>query len=331
MQKVILSILLACVGLSAQSRTWQPDSLAGYENSTITRSDSQPCTVIRKLSNCNNSKAVLYIHGYNDYFFQKEMGDRFVDSCYNFYAVDLHRYGRSIRKGITPYQAKKIDEYYEDIDSVLAIMKADGITSIALLGHSTGGLIAASYMNASPDSTINVLMLNSPFLQWNMGGFMRKVAVPGVSGIGKLFPNIAISQGDDTSYGESLLKAYHGEWNYNVEWKTLHPRKVTSGWIRMISQAQKKLRKNSNIAVPILLMHSAISVTGSKWTELHQKGDAVLNVDDISTIGNTLGNDVTEVSVYGGLHDLVLSSPKVREKVYNSIFEWLQRYLQPER
>jgi alpha-beta hydrolase superfamily lysophospholipase len=99
----------------------------------------------------------------------------------------------------------------------------------------------------------------------------------------------------------------------------------------MISQAQKKLRKNSNIAVPILLMHSAISVTGSKWTELHQKGDAVLNVDDISTIGNTLGNDVTEVSVYGGLHDLVLSSPKVREKVYNSIFEWLQRYLQPER
>ena len=32
--------------------------------------------------------------GFNDYFFQAEMGRQFADSGYNFYAVDLRRYGR---------------------------------------------------------------------------------------------------------------------------------------------------------------------------------------------------------------------------------------------
>lgn len=41
-------------------------------------------TVIRKKSPCGSDRVVLYVHGYNDYFFQKEMGDRFVVSCYNF-------------------------------------------------------------------------------------------------------------------------------------------------------------------------------------------------------------------------------------------------------
>jgi alpha-beta hydrolase superfamily lysophospholipase len=74
-------------------------------------------------------------------------------------------------------------------------------------------------------------------------------------------------------------------------------------------------------------MHSAMSVNDSKWTELHQKADAVLNVDDICNQGSALGPDVTDVKIYGGMHDLILSEPKVREEVYNSIFEWLHRHL----
>lgn len=328
MRSICSLILIVCIGLGLHARQWQPDSLAGYEQATIIRaSDNLPCTVVRKRSACQSRKAVLYVHGYNDYFFQREMGDSFVDSCYNFYAVDLHGYGRSIRPKQVPYQARKVAEYYEDIDSVLAVMRADGIKDVALLGHSTGGLITSSYMAFQPDSIVSVLLLNSPFLEWNMGKFMRKCAIPAVSRVGRLFPKMAISQGNSTAYGESLLKAYHGEWDYNVEWKTLYPRKVTAGWLNMISQAQKQLRNdNPGIAVPILLMHSSQSFDGDDWTEQHQKADAVLNVNDISKIGRTLGPDVTELTVYGGMHDLILSSPKVREMVYASIFDWLGRY-----
>lgn len=318
---------LLCATICAQAYDWQPDSLTGYEKATIIRSDGNQCTVIRKQAS-KRDVAVLYVHGYNDYFFQKEMGDRFVDSCYNFYAVDLHGYGRSIRHGEVPYQAKSVSEYYEDIDSALAVMRNDGVKEVALMGHSNGGLITASFLNDKPDAIVKVLILNSPFLEWNMSGAMRKVAIPGVARLGRLFPNMSVSQGNSTAYGESLLSAYHGEWNYNVEWKTMHPRKVTAGWIRMIRDAQKRLRKNKgNLNLPILLMHSAMSVNDSKWTELHQKADAVLNVDDICNQGSALGPDVTDVKIYGGMHDLILSEPKVREEVYNSIFEWLHRHL----
>ena len=44
------------------------------------------------------SKAsVLYIHGFNDYFFQRELAQKMDSAGYSFYAIDLHKYGRSHR------------------------------------------------------------------------------------------------------------------------------------------------------------------------------------------------------------------------------------------
>ena len=78
---------------------WHPDILPGYEARYVNQGEAfdGPCrsTIVRKLCGKGSRKAFLYIHGFNDYFFQKEMGERFVDSGFNFYAVDLRRYGRS--------------------------------------------------------------------------------------------------------------------------------------------------------------------------------------------------------------------------------------------
>ena len=324
---MVLALVLA---LSALCREWSADILGdGYEATTIDQGKDYSGNVVsmvaRKLDECGNHRGVLYVHGYNDYFFQKEMGDRFVDSCYNFYAVDLRKYGRSLRDGQRPYEARDVKEYYADIDSALRVMAEDGIDDVTLIGHSTGGLVASSYMNANPSPMVRRVVLNSPFLEWNMGGFMRKVALPTVSAMGKLFPKLSISQGNSTAYGESLLMDYHGEWTYDTDWKTLKPRKVTAGWLRMISNAQKNLKKKSDIKVPVLLMHSDHSVSGDKYTPDFQAGDAVLNVDDISRIGKTLGGDVTEVTIPDGLHDLILSAPEPREKTYRAIFDWLDK------
>lgn len=309
---------------------WQPDILGnGYQMRYVDQgtdySGKVRSTVVRKLSPCGGEKAVLYVHGYNDYFFQKEMGDRFVDSCYHFYAVDLRKYGRSIISDKNMFEARNINEYYADIDSALAIMKADGIRDVKLMGHSTGGLITSSYMAEQPDSIVSALILNSPFLDWNKSAFMRKALIPLVSGVGKILPRISISNGNSTAYGESLLADHHGEWTYNTDWKTLYPRKVTSGWIRAIERAQAKLRKGNVINVPVLLMHSDKSVNGDEWTEDFQHGDAVLNVEHISKYGKKLGQDVEEAIIPDGLHDLILSAPQPREKAYNAIFNFLSR------
>jgi alpha-beta hydrolase superfamily lysophospholipase len=329
MKHACFLIAAMLIAVSGWCRQWSTDVLGdGYEATTINQgrdySGDVVSTVVRKRADkCNTDRAILYIHGYNDYFFQSQMGDRFVDSCYNFYAVDLRKYGRSLRDGQRPYEARDISEYYADIDSALRVMAEDGIKDVTLMGHSTGGLVASSYMNANPSPMIERVILNSPFLEWNMGGFMKNVAVPVVSWMGGIFPDWSISQGDNTAYAESLLKDYHGEWTFNTDWKTVHPRKVTAGWLEMISDAQKNLKKNSLIKVPVLLMHSDHSVSGSEYSEAFQRGDAVLNVEDISRIGRRLGPYVTEVTITDGLHDLVLSAPAVREDAYRQMFDWL--------
>ena len=71
-------------------------------------------------------------------------------------------------------------------------------------------------------------------------------------------------------------------------------------------------------------MHSDNSVSGSCWSEAFNHGDAVLDVDDISKYGKRLGDDVTEVTVAGGLHDLILSKPEVRLFVYWRMFAWFE-------
>lgn len=330
---LLMAMCITLCGTAITTNTeWIPDRfLAGYEETTVRQpsdySGDVVCTVVRKLASDSTEVAVLYVHGYNDYFFQAQEGDRFVEHGYDFYAVDLRKYGRSLLNGQTPYEARKISEYYADINAALDIIRASGVKEVVLMGHSTGGLVVASYMNNRPQTIVKAVILNSPFLDWNMSWFMRKILIPIVTWVGGWWPKLSISQGDGTAYAESLLKRFHGEWDYDTNLKTIHPRKVTAGWIRAISKAQQALRKKSDIRVPVLLMRSDNSVNDEKWSARHQHGDAVLNVEHISAIGRKLGPQVTEDVVEGGLHDLALSAPAVRNRFYADIFAWLDQVL----
>lgn len=329
---ILLALLLAPLFIS-----WVPDPLLGkegYEVETVRQPDDYSgkvvSTVIRRLpAGKKPRKAVLYVHGYNDYFFQDSMGREFNDSGYGFYAVDLRKYGRSLLPGQRRYEARDMSEYFADIDSAVARMRRDGVTDIMLMGHSTGGLVTSLYMEDKPAPEIKALVLNSPFLDWNFKGFMRKVMIPLAASAGRWFPGISIPQGDDSAYGESLLKSKHGEWEFDTTLKLLHPAPVTTGWIRAIDQGQKRLMKNGRaIKVPILLMHSRRSVHPQGWGPEAMSGDAVLDVDSISARGRRLGYNLTEATVDSGLHDLVLSSPRIRRAVYKTIFRFMEK--QPE-
>lgn len=271
-------------------------------------------------------RGVLYVHGFNDYFFQSAMARRFADSLYRFYAVDLRKYGRSMQPWDHPFQLRNIAEYFPDIDAAVHIMTHEGVDTIILMGHSTGGLTTACYMNHRPDTAIRALILNSPFLDWNLSPMLERVGVPVVSAIGEWLPDMKISQGASTTYSHSLLKKYDGEWTYDTTLKFIQSPDVTAGWINAITEAQRSLRDGrSHIDVPVLLLHSDASAPEGATMQQAQRSDAVLDVADIDRYGRQLGPDVTVDTIPGGMHDLVLSAPAVRTLVYADIFTWLRR------
>lgn len=308
---------------------WHPDILPGYESRYVNQGIAfdGPCrsTIIRKLSKQAARRAIPYVHGFNDYFFQSEMGERFVDSGYNFYAVDLRRYGRSKLPWQYPYDIRNQKEYFNDIDSALAQIRRDGNT---LSGHSTGGLTVLLYAaERGRDIEVDRVVTNSPFLDWNYSAFMRKVAIPMVAGLSRILPESKVTQSHCDGYAESLLKEYHGQWTYDTDWKMIYSPPVTFQWIRSIDHAHSLLqKKRRDIAVPVLVMHSSRKISGCDWTPEFQTGDCVLDPAMIARIGNTLGSTREVATIDSGIHDLILSEPLPREAAYDTIFTFLRKY-----
>lgn len=323
----LLCVLCVAFGYAGE---WKKDILGGdYKTKRFDMPDDYSgkvvTTVIKRKSSEPSTRAVLYIHGYNDYFFQKEMGDEFAERGYNFYAVDLRKYGRSILDGQRKFDVRKLDEYFADINTALNVMKSDGNVEIILMGHSTGGLTAAYYMveRGSDCSLIKALVLNSPFLDMNLSDSQEKYLLPLLSTVSGVVPKISIEQNSNDAYSQSLLKKYHGEWDYDTEWKMPLSPPVTVGWLGAVHKAQMKLQKGAAIPVPVLLMRSDKSVSGTEWKESFNKGDCVLDVNEISTYGRKLGKHVQELVVKEGLHDLMLSRKPVRLALYDYLFNWL--------
>lgn len=311
---------------------WHADILKGYEARYVDQGMAfdGPCrsTIVRRLNPEGSKKAFLYIHGFNDYFFQAEMGERFVDSGYNFYAVDLRRYGRSLEPWQYPFNVRDMREYFNDIDSALVQIRRDGNTDITLGGHSTGGL-TVSFMAAERGDKVGVdrVVTDSPFLEWNFNAAYRNFLIPLVSFWGRIAPSQKIKQSHCDGYAYSLLKEYHGEWTYDTTWKMIYSPPVTASWIHAINNSQGKLRrKGKNIKVPILVMHSSRKVDGCSWTPAFQHGDAVLDPVMLQKRAMKMGHNPVVATIDSGLHDLILSAKPVRDAAYDTIFHFIRTH-----
>lgn len=307
------------------SDTWMPDDELGhgYDMMLFDQGDDYSgkvrCTVVRYKAEKPSDKGALYIHGFSDYFFQSEMASQFARHGYNFYAVDLRKYGRSILPENKPFEVRDLREYFDDIRAGVAAMIRDGVKDIILMGHSTGGLVTSLYMQAGPDPHIRALILNSPFLAWNILGIKGKLGIPAIAGMGKMLPGFKVKNDKSTGYADSL-----SDWKYRKDWKPDVMPDVDAAWVRAIDMAQRSLEKGG-IKVPVLLMHSDKAAYPGDSAERYATSDGVLNPEAISKAGKRLGGNVTDFTVHDGLHDLVLSRPDVRAVVYTEIFSWLEK------
>jgi alpha-beta hydrolase superfamily lysophospholipase len=285
-------------------------------------------TLVKRKSKYKSQKAVLYIHGYCDYFFQREMAEKYTEQGFHFYALDLRKYGRSILPHQTPNFCKNIEEYYPEIDKSFEIIRAEGNEQILLNGHSTGGLVASLYAHDRRDQkNITALFLNSPFLEFNENLLARKFLLELVSAVGTKHPYRKIPGGLSELYGHSVHKDFKGEWEFNIDWKPIQGMELRAGWLKAILQAHKRLHEGLQISCPILVIHSDKSSSVSEWDDILQSSDSILDVRHISQYADVLGNHITKVRIENAIHDVVLSKPNVREVVYQTLFTWLKAYV----
>ena len=309
---------------------YQADILGeGYEQATLNFPDDYEgkvtATLIRKKASQITNKAVLYIHGFIDYFFQTEMAEQFNQHGFDFYALDLRKYGRSILPHQKYYNIHEIAEYDAEITQALDIIGAERHENVLLCGHSTGGLTTTLYVAHHPNHPlIKALWVNSPFYDFNMNPIKRAVGVPSLSRLAQKFPNLQFPSELNKWYAASLHKDLKGEWDFNLDWKKSSYPKVRISFIRAIYEAQKEIHQGVRVDVPVLVMHSHQTKNPRKWGKNAQSSDVILGVKDIQKYAKKIQGDVTIREIPNGLHDLVLSEKTVREGVYQQLFSWLE-------
>jgi alpha-beta hydrolase superfamily lysophospholipase len=125
-------------------------------------------------------------------------------------------------------------------------------------------------------------------------------------------------------YPSSIHKDNKGEWSFDKELKPIEGFPVYFKWSRAIMDAQDSLKDNSNIQIPILLMHSNDSYIPSKHEARVMTSDIVLNIDHMKKNGPSLGKNVAMVEIQNGMHDLFLSAKPVRELAMETMVKWLK-------
>jgi alpha-beta hydrolase superfamily lysophospholipase len=292
---------------------WQPDALLpGFESLELGFPDDYDgavvATLVRLPAGDAPRGAVLYVHGYTDYFFQSHMAQRFAAEGYAFYAVDLRKHGRSLRAHQHPNFCKRVDEYYADLSAAIAVIGAP----VLLAGHSTGGLVCALYADecerqGTRSARVSALWLNSPFFDWRTPDWKRP-QIHIASAIGRFAPFVKSPEGLSRGYTDRLL----ADWQFDLRLKPVEGFPIFLGWIGAMTDAHQKVQRGLRIGCPVLSMHS-------------DAADVVLDWRHIARYSRGLGPDVTVLAFPGGVHDLVLSRSEIREEVFRQLFAWAAR------
>ena len=272
--------------------------------------------------------AVLYLHGWADYFFQRHVAEHYAALGYDFYAVDLRAYGRSLKPGETPNFTTDMTTYYQELDEAARIIRSEhGHTRLVVMGHSTGGLITSLWAHDRRTTrVVDALVLNSPWFDLAESRFMQTVGTSVVRGVGRVAPKVVVKPGLGPVYGESIHRDHHGEWDFDLTWKPLMAFPVYAGWLRAVRLAHFRLHAGLDVGVPALVLRSDASHLHAKaFTERAMVTDTVLDVEHIERWAPKLGGEVTSLPVKGGMHDLFLSSEPVRDQAFELVDEFLDR------
>ncbi|MBO9553467.1 alpha/beta hydrolase [Cellulomonas sp.] len=306
-------------GWTARTLALKPDA----------RGDAPVATLVHRVTDAPSRRAVLYVHGFVDYFFQAHVGDALAAHGYDLYALDLRDYGRSIRDGRPPNDTTDLATYTEEIDAAVRLIRADH-DQLVLLGHSTGGLVASLWADSRRgNGLIDALVLNSPWLDVRGSWLERHVLAPVLGVVGRWAPNLVVAH-IAPHYGRALHADSGGEWTYDLTWKPHEGFPVRAGFVRAIRRGHARVARGLDVDVPVLVLASDATGPDDRVHDRLVSSDSVLDVAQIAARAPLLGADVTFVQVPGGAHDLALSPSPARERYLDEVVRFLDTHVTPD-
>ena len=318
--------------LSKQNIVSVQDDFLGsnFKAFTLNAAEQQLCTLVNYQTSPqtqSDKTAILYVHGYTDYFFQTEQAVFFEQLGFNFYAVDLHGYGRSIRPFQADHNKNHFSDYFYDLDACLKTMSNQGVQNCIILGHSTGGLIVSRYLSSHYQATnlgveIIGLILNSPFLSLPMPLREEKWRLPLYKIISKTFSRVTFASKKNTLYAQSIHSSLNGEWAYRLDWKPSQGSPLSFQWLKEIMQEQEVCLQ-SRCNIPTLLCRSSHSTYQQQNLTDILQGDAVLDVENMEAKAKHIYTHLDIAIIDNGFHDLLLSPLATRLAYLNKVQHWL--------
>jgi len=269
---------------------------------------------------------VLYVHGWSDYFFQRSLAGFFTSRGARFFALDLRRYGRSLRPGQTPGYIEDLADYDEEIGLALEAVRegSEPGRRLLLLGHSTGGLILSLWASRHPGQA-DALVLNSPWLEFQLAHAGRQMLAPIIDLSARLYPRDLAPQLDFGFYTRAQREVGPLDEidSINADWRPERTHGVTSGWLRAILAGHAQVSRGLHLDLPVQVLLSARYAIPSRWSEELTRADSVLEVDEVAKAALKLGATVTVDRIDGALHDVFLSASEPRREAYARLERWL--------
>ncbi|WP_422748215.1 alpha/beta hydrolase [Mycobacterium sp. WMMD1722] len=321
---------------------WVPDELPDYLQQTLALGPDPDgegdlyATLVRRGDGSPAARhAVLLVHGFTDYFFHTGLAEHLAGRGFAFYALDLHKCGRSRRAGQTPHFTTDLARYDTELERALAVIADETAgAQVLVIGHSAGGLIVSLWLDrvARRGDTarrhLGGLVLNSPWLDLQGPAILRttgaSAAIGAMSRIRKR--RVVRAPVPDGGYGASLHRDYAGEFDYNLDWKPVGGFPVTFGWIHAIRRGHARLHRGLDVGVPNLILRSDHSVREARDPARIQRGDAVLDVAQIARWAGCIGNRSVVVPIADAKHDVFLSLAEPRAAAYRELDRWLDWY-----
>lgn len=265
-------------------REYLDDELGGASLHTAAQlaDPPQPCFIL------------LYIHGWNDYFYQPHLARMLSHLGAAFYALDLHRYGRNLPDrwpGRLTYNGYTDDfeNYDTEIDiAVKTVRQEHPHLPLIMMGHSNGGGVVAGWAARHHDDFEGIIY-NSPWIVQDVSSIPGGVHTENLLADHGRGIRLPMPQTDLTTYADSLagyqaigsplprrLVPFVNDpsvkgWTSNPKWRLLSGAPVLIGWISAVLRNQHWLRDSGSFPQkPVLCLTGNYELDPSYAREVKQ-------------------------------------------------------------